>query len=227
MLAKPSPLSLRPAGTLLLALVLFGATHAQTVTPDLDVPYAPTPPEVVKSMLDRAQVNKNDTLYDLGCGDGRIVIPAAKKGGARVTGIDLNPVRIQEAIANAKEAGVEGKVNFMVGDLFKADFSRATVVTLRLLPDVSRKLRPQLRRQFQVGTRVVSHDFDMGRNGRRRRPCRRGIRRCTTGRSRRRTRRRCVRRSDGAVLAAGCLAAAWASLDSRFHGDDRRRRRGL
>lgn len=162
MLAKPSPLSLRPAGTLLLALVLFGATHAQTVTPDLDVPYAPTPPEVVKSMLDRAQVNKNDTLYDLGCGDGRIVIPAAKKGGARVTGIDLNPVRIQEAIANAKEAGVEGKVNFMVGDLFKADFSRATVVTLRLLPDVSRKLRPQLRRQFQVGTRVVSHDFDMG-----------------------------------------------------------------
>jgi ubiquinone/menaquinone biosynthesis C-methylase UbiE len=113
-------------------------------------------------MLDLANVGNRDVLFDLGCGDGRIVISAAKDRGARGTGIDINPVRIEEARRNAAAAGVSHKVNFRVGDLFKTDFSRATVVTLYLLPDINRKLRPQLWRQLKVGTRVVSHDFDMG-----------------------------------------------------------------
>jgi ubiquinone/menaquinone biosynthesis C-methylase UbiE len=113
-------------------------------------------------MLDLANVGKTDVLYDLGCGDGRIVITAARDRGAQGVGIDLNPERIAEARANAKKAGVDGKVKFMVGDLFKADFGNASVVTLYLLPDVNRALRPQLWKQLKVGTRVVSHDFDMG-----------------------------------------------------------------
>lgn len=128
----------------------------------LDVPYVPTPQPIVEKMLDLANVGKNDVLYDLGCGDGRIVVTAAKERGAQGVGIDLNPERIAEARANAKKAGVDGKVKFMVGDLFKADFGNASVVTLYLLPDVNRALRPQLWKQLKVGTRVVSHDFDMG-----------------------------------------------------------------
>lgn len=127
-----------------------------------DVPYVPTPQPVVDKMLDLARVGKNDVLYDLGCGDGRIVITAARERGARGVGIDLDPQRISEARANAEQAGVADRVKFMVGDLFKADFSEATVVTLYLLPDVNRRLRPQLWKQLKVGTRVVSHDFDMG-----------------------------------------------------------------
>ncbi len=127
-----------------------------------DVPYVPTPQPVVERMLDMAKVGKNDVLYDLGCGDGRIVITAAKERGARGVGIDINPERIAEAKANAKQAGVEDKVTFKVGDLFTADFSEATVVTLYLLPDVNVALRPRLWKQLKVGTRVVSHDFDMG-----------------------------------------------------------------
>lgn len=133
-----------------------------TATPRLDVPYVPTPQEVVNSMLDLAKVGKDDVLYDLGCGDGRIVVTAAKERGARGTGIDLNPQRIAEAKENAKKAGVEDRVAFRVGDLFEADVSPATVVTLYLLPDVNVKLRPRLWKQLKVGTRVVSHDFDMG-----------------------------------------------------------------
>ena len=127
-----------------------------------DVPYVPTPQPVVDKMLDLAKVKKGDVLYDLGCGDGRIVITAARERGARGVGIDLNPQRISEAEANAKEAGVTDKVKFMEGDLFKANFAEATVVTLYLLPDVNQRLRPQLWKQLKVGTRVVSHDFDMG-----------------------------------------------------------------
>ncbi|HEY0846965.1 MAG TPA: methyltransferase domain-containing protein [Noviherbaspirillum sp.] len=127
-----------------------------------DVPYVPTPPVVVEKMLDIAQVSKGDVVYDLGCGDGRIVITAAKERGARGVGIDLNPARIREAKENAATAGVEDKVKFMVGDLFQSDFSEASVVTLYLLPDVNRALRPILWKQLKVGTRVVSHDFDMG-----------------------------------------------------------------
>lgn len=128
----------------------------------LDVPYVPTPMETVRKMLDLGRVDKKDMLYDLGCGDGRIVVTAAKERGARGVGIDLNPKRIEEANANAKEAGVSDRVKFMVGDLFEADFSPATVVTLYLLPAVNLKLRPQLWRQLRPGTRVVSHSFDMG-----------------------------------------------------------------
>jgi SAM-dependent methyltransferase len=131
-------------------------------TPRLDVPFAPTPQDVVDLMLELAKVGTNDVLYDLGCGDGRIVITAAKVRGARGTGIDLNPQRIADAKENAKHAGVADKVSFEVGDLFEADLSPATVVTLYLLPTVNLKLRPQLWKQLEVGTRVVSHDFDMG-----------------------------------------------------------------
>ncbi|MDB5744792.1 MAG: hypothetical protein JWR68_3107 [Polaromonas sp.] len=138
-------------------------TSAQTeVAPRLDVPYVPTPQPVVDKMLQLANVGRNDVLYDLGCGDGRIVITAAKAHGTRGMGIDIDPARINEAVQNAKRAGVSGRVAFKQGDLFEADFSPATVVTLYLLPDINRKLRPQLWRQLKVGTRVVSHDFDMG-----------------------------------------------------------------
>lgn len=152
------------AGLFLFALLwAFGIAGAQAqTTPKLDVPYVPTPENIVNRMLDMAKVGKNDVLYDLGCGDGRIVITAAKERGATGVGIDLNPVRIEEAKANAKTAGVEKQVDFKVGDLFKADVSKATVVTLYLLPEVNRKIRPMLWKQLKVGTRVVSHDFDMG-----------------------------------------------------------------
>jgi tRNA G37 N-methylase Trm5 len=131
-------------------------------TPRLDVPYVPTPPEIVERMLNLGKVGKDDLLYDLGCGDGRIVVTAAKERGARGVGIDLNPVRIAEANENARKAGVEKMVTFKVGNLFETDVSPATVVTLYLLPSVNRQLRPQLWKQLKVGTRVVSHDFDMG-----------------------------------------------------------------
>jgi tRNA G37 N-methylase Trm5 len=146
----------------LLAPVPATAQAQAAAPPKLDVPYVPTPPEVVERMLDLAKVNKGDTLFDLGCGDGRIVVTAAKERGAKGTGIDINPQRIAEAKENARIAGVEDRVNFRVGDLFTSNFADATVVTLYLLPDVNRKLRPQLWKQLKVGTRVVSHDFDMG-----------------------------------------------------------------
>jgi len=146
------------AGLGLPALPLF----AQEARPKLDVPYVPTPMEVVNKMLDMGKVGRNDVLYDLGCGDGRIVITAAKERGARGVGVDIDPQRIAEANENAQKAGVQDRVQFRQGDLFKADFSPATVVTLYLLPDINKKLRPQLWRQLKVGTRVVSHAFDMG-----------------------------------------------------------------
>lgn len=127
-----------------------------------DVPYEPTPQPVVDRMLKLAGVRTNDVVYDLGCGDGRIVITAAKQFGARGTGIDIDPQRILEARANAKEAGVEENVEFKVGDLFTSDFSDATVVTLFLWPHINRKLRPVLWEQLRVGTRVVSYIWDMG-----------------------------------------------------------------
>lgn len=150
-----------------LAALLFAwcaAALAQelSTTPKLDVPYVPTPQPVVDKMLELAKVDKNDVVYDLGCGDGRIVVTAAKRHGARGVGIDLNPQRIAEARENAKTAGVTDRVKFMVGDLYKTDLSAASVVTLYLLPSVNRELRPQLWKQLKVGTRVVSHDFDMG-----------------------------------------------------------------
>ena len=113
-------------------------------------------------MLSTAKVNKNDVLYDLGCGDGRIVIEAAKRYGLRAVGIDIDPQRIAEANANAKSAGVSHLVQFRNADLFESNISEATVVTLYLLPSLNQKLRPKLMKDLKKGTRIVSHDFDMG-----------------------------------------------------------------
>ncbi|WP_414527776.1 SAM-dependent methyltransferase [Nodularia chucula] len=127
-----------------------------------DVPYVPTPPAVVDAMLEVAGVGPDDVLYDLGSGDGRIVTTAAQKYGTRGVGVEINPELVQEATANAKEAGVSDRVQFVQQDLFQSDFSEATVVTLYLLPDINLKLRPQLLKQLKPGTRIVSHAFDMG-----------------------------------------------------------------
>ena len=128
----------------------------------LDVPYVPTPQKVVNGMLELADVKKGEVVYDLGCGDGRIVITAAKEFGATGIGVDLNPERIEEANANAVEAKVENKVTFYQGDLFTFDFSKADVLTLYLLPDVNLKLKPKILAEMKPGSRVVSHAFTMG-----------------------------------------------------------------
>jgi predicted O-methyltransferase YrrM len=127
-----------------------------------DVIFVPTPHEVVDDMLRLANVRKGDILYDLGSGDGRIAIAAAKKYGIKAVGIDIDPERIREASENARKAGVTDLVQFRQEDLFKADFREATVVTLYLLPDLNVKLRPRLWDELKPGTRVVSHQFDMG-----------------------------------------------------------------
>ncbi len=127
-----------------------------------DVPFVPTPPEVVDEMLRLAGLKPGDVLYDLGCGDGRIVIAAAKRYGVKALGIDIDPVRIQESEENAVQAGLEGKVKFIQQDLFEADFHDATVVTMYLLTSVNLRLRPKLLSELRPGTRLVSHSFDMG-----------------------------------------------------------------
>lgn len=139
-----------------------GAQEADRPSRKLDVWYVPTPHEVVDRMLDVAKVRTGDVVYDLGCGDGRMVIAAAKKFGTRGYGVDLDPQRIREARANAKAAGVEKLVTFEVGDLFETDIREATVVMLYLLPELNRRLKPKLFEQLRPGARVVSHDFDMG-----------------------------------------------------------------
>ena len=159
------------AAAVLLIVSLFSAvpvfaqsaavsTPAPARTPD--VIYVPTPEAVVEKMLDMAAVKATDVVYDLGCGDGRIVIAAAQKHGARGVGIDIDPQRIQEATANAKKAAVTGKVKFLEADLFATDISEATVVTLYLLPTLNVKLMPKLMAELKPGTRIVSHAFDMG-----------------------------------------------------------------
>lgn len=128
----------------------------------LDVPFVPTPSEVVSKMLDMADVGPADFLIDLGAGDGRIAIAAVRDRGAKAAyGVDLNPVRVDEARANAQDAGVADRVTFEVEDLFKTDFSKATVVSMYLLPDVNMRLRPKIL-AMAPGTRIVSHAFDMG-----------------------------------------------------------------
>ena len=149
-------LPIRP-GTLL-GLFLLVLTHAALAR---DVPFVPTPEAVVDEMLALAKVGPGDVVYDLGSGDGRIVIAAAKQG-ARAVGIDIDPQRIREARSNARQAGVADRVEFRQGDLFESDISEASVVTLYLLTAVNRQLRPKLLSELKPGTRVVSHAFDMG-----------------------------------------------------------------
>lgn len=149
----------------LLAALLICAARAQS--PDtrqvpINTPYVASPPQIVEAMLELAKVRNDDVVYDLGCGDGRIVISAAKKYGARGVGIDINADRIEEARANAKAAGVDGKVSFEARDLFETDIHGATVVVLYLLPEVNMRLRPRLLSELKPGTRVVTHSFAMG-----------------------------------------------------------------
>ena len=125
-------------------------------------PYVPTPQEVVDEMLRLGKVTKNDIVYDLGCGDGRIVISAAKQFGARGVGVDIDPERIAESNANAKRAGVSHLVTFKLQDALATDVSEATVVTLYLLSASNLKLRPILTRQLKPGARIVAHAFAMG-----------------------------------------------------------------
>jgi trans-aconitate methyltransferase len=151
---------------LVLGLTVVGSTVAQQqlkpLEKDPEVPYVPTHERVVAEMLKVAKVGKNDVLYDLGSGDGRIPITAAKQFGTRGVGVDIDPARVIEARTNAVKAGVADKVKFMQQDLFETDIKEATVVTLYLLPDVNLRLRPKLLAELKPGTRVVSHNYDMG-----------------------------------------------------------------
>jgi len=156
--------------TLAAALLVVGLTQisplaqAQAPLRTPDVIYVPTPQTVVDAMLKMANVTKNDVVYDLGCGDGRIVITAAKQFGARGVGIDIDPQRIKESNENAVTAGVTDKVKFSNSDIFaeSTNLSEATVVTLYLLPSLNVKLIPKLKRELKPGTRIVSNSFDMG-----------------------------------------------------------------
>jgi len=155
-------------------LVLFFAVIAAVAAPSAaqqaapaqlrspDVIFVPTPQEVVDAMLKLAKVGPNDVVYDLGSGDGRIPITAAKTYGARGVGIDIDPQRIREANDNLKTAGVGDKVKFLNQDLFTTPIGEATVVTLYLLPSLNLKLLPKLNAELKPGTRIVSHAFDMG-----------------------------------------------------------------
>jgi SAM-dependent methyltransferase len=149
---------------LILSVILAAPLAAQQAAPALrkpDIFYLPTPQPVVDAMLEIANVTGKDVIYDLGSGDGRIPITAARKYGARGVGIDIDPERIKEANENAKKEGVTDKVTFRNEDIYEADFSDATVITLYLLPALNQKLAPKLK-ALKPGTRIVSHAFDMG-----------------------------------------------------------------
>jgi SAM-dependent methyltransferase len=150
------------SASLLAAVLLASFAWGQAQQPRLDVPYLPTTEEAVGAMLKLAEVKPSDVVFDLGCGDGRIVITAAQAFGAHGVGIDIDPERIAEANANAKKAGVEKLVRFEEKDLFQADIHEASVVTLFLLSSVNLKLRPKLLADLKPGTRIVSNTFDMG-----------------------------------------------------------------
>jgi precorrin-6B methylase 2 len=140
--------------------VLAQETDTATRTPD--VIFVPTPEAVVDAMLEVAKVNKNDVVYDLGCGDGRIPVTAAQKYGARGVCVDIDPQRIKEAEERVRTHDVEDRVKVVEADLFTLDISEATVVTLYLLPSLNQKLIPKLKSELKPGTRIVSHAFDMG-----------------------------------------------------------------
>jgi SAM-dependent methyltransferase len=155
--------SLRPTIYALALAASLGAAAAwaQDTEPKLDVIYVPTPQEVVDRMLEMADVKAGDYMIDFGCGDGRMVVTAAKKG-ARGYGVDINPVRIKEANENAKKAGVTDKVEFKIANLFEEDLSKADVMAMYLLTDINIRLRPKILSDMKPGTRIVSHAFDMG-----------------------------------------------------------------
>ena len=153
--------------TIVGTLLLLGSAYAQPARPSgsapkPDVVYIPTPQPVVEAMLELAKVTSADVVYDLGSGDGRIVIAAAKKHGARGVGVEIDPALVEQARQNAKTAGVSDRVRFVTQDLFKTDLRPATVVTLYLLQSLNERLRPKLVRELRPGTRVVSHVFNMG-----------------------------------------------------------------
>lgn len=152
---------LTAAQTLAALLITIFVFQGQVTAQNLDVPYVPTPNNVVEKMLDISGVGPGDYVIDLGSGDGRIVIAAASRG-AIGHGIDLNPQRIAEAEHNAREKGVANKVVFLEGDLFETDISQASVITMYLLSSVNLKLRPRLLKELKPGTRIVSHGFSMG-----------------------------------------------------------------
>jgi cyclopropane fatty-acyl-phospholipid synthase-like methyltransferase len=152
------------------SIALLGDQAPQTQTPPQtqaplrrpDVIFVPTRTPVAEAMMDMANVTKNDVVYDLGCGDGALVIAAAKRG-ARAVGVDIDPQRIQEATANVKAAGLTDRVTLILGDIFDPNIkiSDATVVTLYLLPSLNEKLIPRLKGELNPGTRIVSHAFSM------------------------------------------------------------------
>jgi len=126
------------------------------------VPYVPTPERVVKQMLEIAKVGEGDIVYDLGCGDGRVVVTAAKDFGVKkAVGVEINDERIREVQDNIKKNGVEGRVQVVKGNFFEVDISEATVVTMFLLTNVNEMLRPKLEKELKPGTRVISHEFEM------------------------------------------------------------------
>jgi SAM-dependent methyltransferase len=147
---------------LLGALAWIVPIGMQERAPTPDIHYVPTPPQVVDAMLELAHVTADDVIYDLGSGDGRIVIAAAQRHGARGVGIEIDPALIKTATERARKAGVADKVRFLQADLFKTDLSEATVVTLYLSGSINFRLQPKLRRELKAGARIVSHRFDMG-----------------------------------------------------------------
>jgi tRNA G37 N-methylase Trm5 len=163
---KSAPLAVGLLACFLVSLGFFPqAAFSQVSWPESKeslAPYVPTPQEVVERMLALAEVTSKDVVYDLGCGDGRIVVTAAKKYGARGVGVDIDPERISECVANAKIAGVEKLVTCKLQDALQVDVSPATVVTLYLLSSSNLKLRPILTKQLKPGSRIVSHAFSMG-----------------------------------------------------------------
>lgn len=158
-------LSVTALGALVVTVILPGFAVAQATRPETtnrapDVIYVPTPQAVVDKMLEMAEVKKGDVVYDLGCGDGRIVVTAAKKYGVKAVGFDIDPQRVREALENVRSNKVAHLVTIRQEDIFKLDLREASVVTLYLLPDLNVRLMPQLAK-LKPGSRIVSHDFDM------------------------------------------------------------------